>query len=158
MRRRGSALALTAVASVVFALGALTAGATRLLASVDVSWLTWFGGWLNSAGFGGAAAIVAASIAFGAARASSRRQERADRKSQWWARAEWALDATLHPSATVKRVGYDMLTALGTSEWAGEHESDVIAAATRRPLDASIAANSGWGTVWGAGHRSDRRG
>lgn len=92
---------------------------------------------LTSAGFGGTAAVVAAVIAYRAARRSAReaahqatedREERraANRKEQWWARAEWALNqvATGDP-----RLGFDVLAALAESEWAEEHEADVIAAA-----------------------------
>lgn len=93
---------------------------------------------LTSAGFGGVMAVIAAVIAYLAARhgaASARNQAeedrsqrtRSDRKEQWWARAQWALNEVVKGNADI---GYKMLDALAESEWAGEHESDVIAAAT----------------------------
>ncbi|WP_380166921.1 hypothetical protein [Jannaschia sp. R86511] len=93
-----------------------------------------------SPGLGGLAALLAAVIAGGAAVSVARRdrwqRERSDRKQQWWTRAHWALDATTSDRSDVRLAGYRMLEALGESEWAGEHEADVIAAATERSLSA----------------------
>jgi len=110
--------------------------------------LDWLGAWAQSPGFGGLAAVVAAVIAYRAARKAAdaqranaeddrRQRERAERKSQWWARAQWALDLTLSQDPEARVVGYDMLEALANSEWAEEHEADLIAAATDRALGAS---------------------
>lgn len=93
---------------------------------------------LTSSGFGGAMAVVAAAIAYYAARhaaSSNRRQaeadreqrRRTDRKAQWWARAEWALNQTTGGGI---ELGYRVLNALANSEWADQHEADVVAAAT----------------------------
>lgn len=109
----------------------------------------WLGEWAQSPGFGGLAAVVAAVIAYRAARkaadtqrtnaAKDREQrERAERKNQWWARAQWALDLTLSPDTETRTVGYDMLDALAGSEWADQHEADLIAAATDRALGAPV--------------------
>lgn len=141
--RKVVSLAASVVGGVTIFVGGVAFGrATEVLEGLDVDEVTWFSAWLQSAGFGGLAAIVAATIAFGAARQGARRQERADRKNHWWARAQWALDATLHDSSANKKIGYDVLTALGRSEWADEHESDVIEAATRSVLSRIPARNS----------------
>lgn len=145
MRKVGTLAASVGGGAAVFAGGLVVGRATEVLARVDRDGLTWLSGWLQSAGFGGVAAIVAATIAFAAARQGARRQERADRKDQWWARAQWALDATLLESPENKRIGYEMLAALGSSEWAEEHESDVVGVATRRLMPTSSARNSGGG-------------
>lgn len=90
--------------------------------------------WSRSAGFGGTAAIVAATIAYRAARAGARRQQWVDRKVQWWARARWALERALSDDLREQEVGLDMLDALGRSEWAGEHEADLIDVVVTRSL------------------------
>lgn len=99
---------------------------------------------ITSAGFGGVMAVIAAVIAYAAARHSAKsaraqaeedRKQRklSDRKEQWWARAEWALNQVVSGDS---EIGYRMLNALGESEWADEHEADVIAAATEDALTA----------------------
>ncbi|MDO5634796.1 MAG: hypothetical protein Q4G34_08000 [Micrococcus sp.] len=91
---------------------------------------------LTSAGFGGIMAVMAAGIAFGAAWLSATaagRQARADReerrratlKDQWWERAQWAMDQVV---AGDRQVGFEVLAALADSEWADQHEGDLIAA------------------------------
>jgi hypothetical protein len=101
---------------------------------------------LTSAGFGGSMAVVAATIAYLAARHSAKssrmqatedREQRkiSDRKEQWWARAEWALNQVSSETGDTE-LGYRMLNALGQSEWAEEHEADIIAAATEEALSA----------------------
>jgi predicted lysophospholipase L1 biosynthesis ABC-type transport system permease subunit len=100
---------------------------------------------LTSAGFGGAAAVAAALIAFAAAAygaRSTRRQaeedrrqlERQRRKEQWWARAEWALTEVARGGRSAI-IGLGVLEALGRSEWADQHEADIIAAATDFALE-----------------------
>jgi hypothetical protein len=86
----------------------------------------WLAEWSRSAGFGGTAAIVAATIAYRAARSNARRQQFVDRKVQWWARAQWALDRALSDDRRTQAIGLGMLEALGRSEWAGEHEEDLV--------------------------------
>ncbi|WP_157943939.1 hypothetical protein [Blastococcus atacamensis] len=105
----------------------------------------WLGAWVQSPGFGGVAAVIAAIIAFKAAtRAATAarttaaqdrlQRERAERKAQWWLRAQWALDLTLSSDSETRTVGFRVLEALADSEWAEEHEGDIIAAATERAL------------------------
>ena len=100
----------------------------------------WFFTWAQTPGFGGAAAVVAAVIAFMAAWRQSKVQRQAQRKEQWWKRAEWALNLTLSDDTETRTVGFQTLKALSESEWAAEHEGDVVAAATVRAL--AVAAPS----------------
>lgn len=114
----------------------------------DPFWRSFF----TSAGFGGVMAVLAAAIAYTAARHSAKsardqaaedRNQRkiSDRKEQWWARAEWALNQVANGN---QELGYRMLNALGESEWAEEHEADVIAAATEDALSADeVEADTG---------------
>lgn len=107
--------------------------------------MSWVADWLQSPGFGGGAAVLAAVIAYGAASRAAlvqrengqkdrAQRDRNERKAQWWHRAEWALDLTLNEDEEARIVGFRVLDALAGSEWAGEHEGDVIAAATERAL------------------------
>lgn len=101
---------------------------------------------LTSAGFGGLMAVAAAVVALMAARhtaatakdqAEQDRKQRyaAQRKEQWWARAEWAMNQV---AAGNNDIGYLVLEALAESEWAEVHESDVVAAATMKALEAEL--------------------
>ena len=101
-----------------------------------VEWLnTWFFEWARSPGFGGVAALIAATIAYSAARRQASLNRLAQRKEQWWKRAEWALNLSLSDDSDERTVGFRVLESLSTSEWAAEHEGDVIAAATDRPIE-----------------------
>lgn len=99
--------------------------------------LNW-GTWLTSSGFGGTAAVVAACIAFLAASRSVRGQRETARKQQWWDRARWALDLTLSEESLRREVGIGVLDALGSSEFADEHEVDLVEAAIRPTLLAAL--------------------
>ena len=89
--------------------------------------LGWLSQWVRSPGFGGLAAVAAATIAYRAAsRAAAgarlnatedrRQRDSAERKSQWWKRAEWALDLTLEEDTRTRQIGYEVLDALARSE------------------------------------------
>lgn len=54
------------------------------------------GRWLLSPGFGGAAAVLAASLAFWAAQAGRRSTDQRAREERWWEQARWAADLLLH--------------------------------------------------------------
>ena len=106
---------------------------------------------LTSAGFGGVMAVGAALIAWWAAvhsAAMSKEQAiedraqryRSDRKEQWWSRAEWALNLVVSDRPGL---GFEVLYALGQSEWAEEHEFEVIDAALAAALDVSTPSDSG---------------
>lgn len=53
------------------------------------------GRWLMSPGFGGAAAVLAASLAFRAARLNRRSENDRAREERWWEQARWAADLLL---------------------------------------------------------------
>ena len=160
-RRRGTLGAATA-GSACFLSGAFLA---RLLPPSLVDWGgiernlgPWLGVFVTSPGFGGLAALVAAVVAFRAARSSARnaaeqaredrdQRNRTDRKAQWWARAQWALNLTVSGSTEQATIGYRVLDSLGSSEWADEHEADVIAAATADVLNA-VPTSSTEGRNW----------
>jgi len=99
--------------------------------------VNWLGEWLSSPGFGGLAAVVAAAIAYRGVRRTVGQQQEAARKQQWWDRARWALDLTQDDDNEVARlVGLEGLEALAESEYAEQHEAEVISAAVAPLLDA----------------------
>jgi hypothetical protein len=110
-----------------------------LLQTGSTDFFAWLGSWLipwvQTPGFGGIAAVVAAVIAFSAARHQAETQRQAQRKEQWWKRAEWALNLTISEKSQDRTVGFQMLESLSTSEYAAEHEGDVLAAATAWSLE-----------------------
>lgn len=97
--------------------------------------LTW-AEWLTSPGFGGTAAVFAATIAFIGVARSVKAQRDTARKQQWWERAKWALDLTLSADSVSRTIGLEVLDALGHSEYAGEHEYDLVDAAVAPTLEA----------------------
>jgi hypothetical protein len=82
----------------------------------------WISAWLQSPGFAGTAAVVAAFVAFRASR-------NAQRLDAWWKRVEWALDLYVPQDASDRdrRVGLAALHALQASKLAKKPESDFVA-------------------------------
>lgn len=98
--------------------------------------LEWLDAWVRTPGSAGTAAVAAALIALRGVKVNADTQREATRKEQWWERARWALDLTLSENTQDREVGFAVLDALADSEWAKEHESDVIEAATEPTLAA----------------------
>ncbi len=105
-------------------------------ASRSDAFFIWVGEWLKSPGFGGLAAVVAAGVAFIGVSRTVKAQREAARRQQWWERARWALDLTLDQESSTRVVGFEVLDALANSEYAEEHEAEVIDAAVNATLDA----------------------
>jgi hypothetical protein len=102
--------------------------------STTTASFTW-GGFLMSPGFGGTAAVIAAGVAYLGVVRNVRAHREANRKQQWWERARWALDLTVSDDSSTRAVGFSVLDALARSEWAGEHEAEVIDAAVDAALE-----------------------
>ncbi len=89
----------------------------------------WVSKWLVSPGFGGAAAVAAASLAF----VGTRHQARLN---AWWQRVEWALNLYIKPEATreEREAGIAALLALQNSKLAKKDErtflGEVVTATT----------------------------
>jgi hypothetical protein len=96
----------------------------------------WLGEWMKSPGFGGLAAVVAAVVAFIGVSRTVKAQREATRRQQWWERARWALNLTLDDESSTRAVGFEVLDALANSEYAEEHEAEVIDAAVNATLEA----------------------
>lgn len=131
------------ISLLVFALaGGLTIVVLQLLGLIDVPawWQSlwpwwrdagwpWTSSWLTSPGFGGFAAVVAASLAFAGTRHQSR-------LNAWWQRVEWALNLYVNPdtSASGRAAGAAAIDALQSSRLARREEKaflgEVAAAVT----------------------------
>lgn len=131
----------------------LAAGLLFGLGKVSGSPSEWWGDWLRSPGFAGIAAVSAALIAYFAATLTTRSQRdqaekdrservRSERKSQWWSRAQWALDLMKGSDPASRAMGLRFLAALARSEWADQHEGDIVAAASGEALDAERETTS----------------
>jgi hypothetical protein len=117
---------------------------------------SWFLPWAQTPGFGGFAAVVAATIAFAASRYQARVQRAAQRKEQWWKRTEWALNLTLSDEIAASEIGISVLEALASSEWANEHEDDVIAAALTQSVTPTLTESTIAQIIWNDDERSER--
>ncbi|WP_051442213.1 hypothetical protein [Arthrobacter sp. H14] len=77
------------------------------------------------------AAIIAGLIAWRALRQRSV----ADRRSEWWSRAQWSLDASLSDEDDRQEMGIKVLQVLADSKMASKEELDIFNAAWIDPLD-----------------------
>jgi len=92
--------------------------------------LSW-GEWLTSPGFGGAAAVVAAVIAFLGVRRSTATQRENARKDQWWDRLKWAVELALDPDEAKAHAGLEALQAMTeTTQGLDEEELSFLARIT----------------------------
>ncbi|MFV0375654.1 hypothetical protein [Microbacterium sp.] len=82
----------------------------------------WVSGWLQTPGFGGAAAVAAAMIAFAGV-------YRQSRLNAWWQRAEWALDVLVRSNldARDREMALEMIRVLQSSRLAKHEEQRFLA-------------------------------
>lgn len=108
--------------------------------------------WWDIIGALGPVAILLAALSAGViAWLGLRQRSRADRRSEWWTRAQWALDASLSTDLAKKETGLGVLKLLAESKMAGTEELEIISIAWTRPLagagarmdDAGHLADSG---------------
>ncbi|MGO4582800.1 hypothetical protein AB4Z38_02760 [Arthrobacter sp. 2RAF6] len=83
-----------------------------------------------------AAAIVAAVVGL----LSLRQKARADDRSEWWRRAQWALDASLSRSRSEAEMGQKAIDLLGRSELASSEELALLKIGTEDALEAADKA------------------
>ena len=82
------------------------------------------------------------------AAALARRRE-ADQRSEWWARAQWAIESSLSENPRRQETGLGVLNLLAQSELAGEEEVAIISIAWAEPLrtlmdsDGNLGQNEG---------------
>ncbi|MGP4032895.1 hypothetical protein [Pseudarthrobacter sp. 1C304] len=90
--------------------------------------------WEVLAALGPLAVLLGALIAGVVGWRTLQQKAEADNRSEWWKRAQWALDAVHSGDKQRGAVGLKVLTVLGESELAGDGELAVLHAATERPL------------------------
>lgn len=82
------------------------------------------------------------------AAALAQRRE-ADQRSEWWARAQWAIESSLSEDPRRQETGLGVLNLLAQSELAGEEEIAIISIAWAEPLgvlmdsDGNLGQNEG---------------
>lgn len=92
----------------------------------------WRSFWVSPA-VGGFAAVIAAVIAFSAAKAAAHASRIGAERQEWWHRAEWALNLAVSGEGRNRDVGMQALRALAAR--ATDLESEIIVAVTNTYLD-----------------------
>ncbi|MCI0143933.1 hypothetical protein KNN17_20440 [Arthrobacter bambusae] len=87
------------------------------------------------------AVLVAAIVAAIVGLLSLRQKARADNRSEWWRRAQWALDASLSRSRSEAEMGQKAIEILGHSELASREELALLKVGTEDALLAAAAAS-----------------
>jgi hypothetical protein len=91
-------------------------------------------GWEILASLGPLAILLAALIAAFIGWRSMQTQAEAHRRSQWWERAEWALDAAMSSNMDRRVIGLGVLALLAESNLAGEEEARILQVASNDSL------------------------
>lgn len=96
--------------------------------------------WDVLASLGPLAILVAALIAAFIGWRSMQVQAEANRRAQWWERAEWALDASMSSSMDRRVMGLGVLVLLSESTLAGEEEARILRVASNDSLAQKVTA------------------
>lgn len=99
-------------------------------ASPAADWQVW-------AAFAPLIAAVVAGLIAGAALWQKRR---ADNRSEWWRRAQWALNASLSKNPSEAEMGQKAIDLLGRSKLATTEELALLRTGTEDPLEAADQA------------------
>ena len=91
-------------------------------------------GWDVLASLGPLAILLAALIAGFIGWRSMQMQAEANRRAQWWERAEWALDASMASDLDRRVIGLGVLALLAESTLAGEEEARILQVASNDSL------------------------
>lgn len=83
--------------------------------------------WEIVAALGPIAILLAAIITGIIAAVNLRHRRQADQRSEWWARAQWALDAVSSDNESLQVQGLGLLEHLASSELAGPEEIEILA-------------------------------
>ena len=87
------------------------------------------------------AVLVAAMVAAIVGLLSLRQKARADDRSEWWRRAQWALDASLSRSRSEAEMGQKAIEILGHSQLASREELALLKVGTEDALLAAATAS-----------------
>lgn len=97
-------------------------------AGQDVAW------WEVLGALSPLATLLAAAIAGTIAWQALKQRSLADRRGEWWGRAQWALNAALSEDPELKETGLGILGILATSSLATDEEIEILSVAAVEPL------------------------
>jgi hypothetical protein len=99
-------------------------------AAVDLpEWVQWV------AALGPGATLLGATVAAAIAVAALVQRRKADAKSEWWRRAQWALDQVLAEDHDRQAIGASVMLVLFESRLAEDEDLDLFQAAWQALLD-----------------------
>lgn len=84
------------------------------------------GWWVPWTAWGSYAALVVAAAAIVMGLVTQKQKRKADAKSEWWRRAQWALEATTSDDGTMYAYGTGMLDILATSDLADKEDKGLL--------------------------------
>ncbi|MDQ0261929.1 hypothetical protein [Sinomonas atrocyanea] len=97
------------------------------------------------------APLLAALIAAGIAWRTLKERSRADNQSEWWRRAQWAIDSSLSTDPDQAELGQKAIEVLGRSKLATDEELELLRVATADPLEVFEEESAAGGTGDGPG-------
>ena len=101
--------------------------------------------WEIVAALGPLAVLLAGALTFFIGWKTLEQRRKADQRSEWWARAQWAIEASLSDDPRRQETGLGVLDLLAQSDLAGAEEAAIISIAWARPLTAVMDSNSDMG-------------
>ncbi|MEZ2390367.1 hypothetical protein AB6813_12620 [bacterium RCC_150] len=96
--------------------------------------------WQVIGGLSPLAVLVTALVAAVIGLLTLRQKAQADNRSEWWHRAQWALDASMSANSSIAEMGQRAIAILGRSELATTEELRLLKVGTRNPLSAADPA------------------
>ncbi|MCC3279346.1 hypothetical protein LJ754_09280 [Arthrobacter sp. zg-Y40] len=105
-------------------------------AVVDAPW------WEILGALGPLAVLAAAILTFIIGWKTLEQRRKADQRSEWWNRAQWAIEASMSEDPRRQETGLGVLDLLAQSDLAGEEETAIISIAWARPLTAVVDAEA----------------
>jgi hypothetical protein len=93
--------------------------------------------WEIVAGLSPVAVLLAAIVAAIIGLLTLKQRSQADERSEWWVRAQWALDASLSDNPKRAEVGLNVMSVLAESRLARREEIEILSAAWEEPLESA---------------------
>ena len=93
--------------------------------------------WEVLAGLSPVAVLLAAIVAAIIGLLTLKQRSQADMRSEWWVRAQWALDASLSDNPKRAEVGLNIMSVLAASQLAQREEIEILSAAWEEPLESA---------------------
>ncbi|UWX95693.1 hypothetical protein N2K95_08230 [Arthrobacter zhaoxinii] len=101
--------------------------------------------WEIVAALGPLAVLLAGALTFFIGWKTLEQRRKADQRSEWWTRAQWAIEASLSEDPRRQETGLGVLDLLAQSDLAGAEEAAIISIAWARPLTALVDSNGDMG-------------